>query len=86
MLFGLISLPRGRDPHIGVPLILSCSSCITIIGIVVAPLAAVAYVLLVLGCLVLGFTAVAEATGHARSTASAPTRSRIAAPDSAPSW
>ncbi|HZS58539.1 MAG TPA: polymer-forming cytoskeletal protein [Gemmatimonadaceae bacterium] len=61
MLFGLISLV-AVIPVLAIIVVLLC---ITIIGIVVAPFAAIAYVLLVLGVAVLGFTAVAETTGHA---------------------
>src|SRR5580704_12872397 len=61
LLFGII----GLLAVIPVGVIIVVLPCITIIGIVVAPLAAIAYVLLVLGVAVLGFTAVAETTGQA---------------------
>jgi hypothetical protein len=61
LLFGII----GLMAVIPVGAIIVVLLCITIIGIVVAPFAAIGYTLLVLGVAVLGFTAVAETTGHA---------------------
>ena len=61
LLFGIV----GLMAVIPVGVIIVVLLCITIIGIIVAPIAAIAYTLLVLGVLVLGFTAVAETTGLA---------------------
>ena len=61
LLFGFV----GLLAVIPVGVIIVVLLCITIVGIVVAPIAAIAYALLVLGVAVLGFTAVAETTGHA---------------------
>jgi hypothetical protein len=61
LLFGFV----GLLAVIPVGAIMIVLLCITIIGIFVAPIAAIAYVLFVLGIAVLGFTAVAETTGHA---------------------
>jgi hypothetical protein len=61
LLFGLV----GLIAIIPVCVIIVVVLFVTIIGIVVSPLAVVAYLLLVLGVAVLGFTAVAETTGHA---------------------
>jgi hypothetical protein len=61
LLFGVIGL-LAVMPILTIVVVLLC---VTIVGIIVVPIAVVAYVLMVLGIAVLGFTSVAETTGHA---------------------